>query len=208
MAATGRADVDSRGNFKGYDTASISPLLAGAVARAVLTGGPYPQALLTAMLGRLRADGAMRRERFAAIKACVLRNSRFQGNPTEVTVALDPDRMDPAYVTGRLFALLEKIQSDSLGGDLNSTIKDRYFSAASTTPGLVFPRLIRLSQHHLAKLETGQKVYHERQLGEVMGKLSGFAHHLNVEEQGLFAIGYFHQRQDLFTKKNGKGETK
>ena len=104
--------------------------------------------------------------------------------------------------------MLEKIQADSAGGELNATIKDRYFSAASATPGLVFPRLIRLSQHHLAKLETGQKIYHERQLGEVMGKLQGFPGHLLLEDQGLFAIGYFHQRQDLFkSKKDKEGET-
>ena len=205
VAATGRAETDSRAKFKGYDADSASPLLAGSIARAVLTGGAYPQTLLVAMLNRLRADGAVRHERVAAIKACIVRNSRLQGNPKEISVALDINRKDPAYVTGRLFALLEKIQSDSLGGDLNSTIKDRYFSSASATPSIVFPRLIRLSQHHLAKMDTGQKIYYERQLGDVVGKLDGFAHHLSLENQGLFAVGYFHQRQDLFTsRKNDK----
>ena len=204
VAATGRAAMDPCGRFKGYDPGTVPPFLAGAVARAVLTGAPYPQALLTAMLGRLRADGAIRRERVAAIKACMVRNSRFRGSPKEVSVALDVHGNDPAYVTGRLFALLEKIQSDSLGGDLNTTIKDRYFSAASATPGIVFPRLIRLSQHHLAKLKPDRQVYYEHRLGEVMGKLDGFAHHLGLEDQGLFAVGYFHQRQDLFAKKNRK----
>jgi CRISPR-associated protein Csd1 len=210
VLATGRAQTDSRGKFQGYDSDGISPLLAGAVARAVLTGGPYPQLLLSAMVNRLRADHEIRHERIAAIKGCIVRNSRLQGNPKEVSVALDTNRTDPAYVTGRLFALLEKIQSDSSGGDLNTTIKDRYFSAASATPGIVFPRLIRLGQHHLSKMETGQKIYYERQLGEVVGKLEGFDRHLSLEDQGLFAIGYFHQRQDLFTsKKNGKeGESK
>lgn len=120
-------------------------------------------------------------------------------------MALDVNRTDPPYVTGRLFALLEKIQSDSMGGDLNTTIKDRYFSAASTTPGVVFPRLIRLSQHHMAKLETGQKIYYEKLLGEAISKLDGFARHLNLDDQGLFAIGYFHQRQNLFTSKKKEG---
>ena len=123
-------------------------------------------------------------------------------------MSLDRSRTDAPYVTGRLFALLEKIQSDSLGGDLNATIKDRYFSAASATPGVVFPRLIRLSQHHLSKMETPQKVYYEKQLGEVMNKLDRLGNHFNLESQGLFAIGYFHQRQDLFTsRKNKEGET-
>jgi len=202
VQATGRAEF-SGGSFKGYDADAVPPLLSGALARAVLQGTPYPQMLLGAMLNRLRADGAIRHERVATIKACIVRNSRLNGNPKEVPVALDINRTDPSYVTGRLFALLEKIQSDSAGGDLNTTIKDRYFSAASTTPGLVFPRLIRLSQHHLAKMETPQKVYYEKQIGEVMNKLDRFDSHLNLEEQGLFAVGYFHQRQQLFTKREG-----
>ncbi len=202
VLATGRADVDA-GRFKGYDADSVSPLLAGAIARAVLSGGPYPQTLLHAMLERLRADGEVRHERIAAIKACLTRNSRLQVRPREVPVALDSARTEPAYVTGRLFALLEKIQEDS-AGDLNATIKDRYFSAASATPSFVFPRLIRLSQHHLAKLEPGRKVYYEKQLGEAMNKLRGFAHHLGLEDQGLFAVGYYHQRHDLYTSKKAK----
>lgn len=203
VAAAGRAEF-SAGRFKGYDAASVPPILAGAVVRAVFTGGPYPSMLLGAMLNRLRADGHFSHPRIATIKACLVRNSH-----TEVPVSLDPNRTDPAYVTGRLFALLEKIQSDSAGGSINATIKDRYFSAASATPGIVFPRLIRLSQHHLAKMEGGQKVYYERQLGQVMAKLDCFASHFTLEDQGAFAIGYFHQRQDLFTPRNNKdkGET-
>jgi CRISPR-associated protein Csd1 len=87
---------------------------------------------------------------------------------------------------------------------LNATIKDRYFSAASATPGIVFPRLIRLSQHHLGKLagdKPGLKVNHDRLCGEIMGKLDRFARHFNLEDQGLFAVGYYHQRQDFYTKK-------
>jgi CRISPR-associated protein Csd1 len=206
VAATGRAETDAKGHFKGYDADAASPLLAGAIARAVFTGGPYPQSLLIAMLNRIRADGQVRHERVAAIKGCLVRNSRFANQPKEIPVALNPDRTDPAYVTGRLFALLEKIQTDSAEGDLNKTIKDRYFSAASATPGLVFPRLLRLAQHHLGRMDVGQKVYYEKQLGEVVGKLCAFAPHLGLEDQGLFAIGYFHQRQDLFTKKS-KPET-
>jgi CRISPR-associated protein Csd1 len=201
VQATGRAEFTA-GRFKGYDADTVPPVLAGAVARAVFTGGSYPAVLLGAMLNRLRADGHVSHARVATIKACLARAARKSNDPSkEVPVALDTNRADPGYVTGRLFALLEKIQSDSAGGDLNATIKDRYFSAASSTPGIAFPRLIRLSQHHLAKLEAGQKIYYERQLGEVMGKLRDFPSHLRLEDQGLFAIGYFHQRQDLFTKK-------
>jgi CRISPR-associated protein Csd1 len=208
VLATGRAETDPKGRLKNYDADSVPPLLAGAVARAVLHGGPYPQMLLAAMINRLRADGIISHPRIATIKACIVRKSRLQGKRKEVPVALDVNRPDPPYVTGRLFALLEKIQSDSAGGALNTTIKDRYFSAASATPGTVFPRLIRLSQHHMAKMETGQKVYYEKLLGEAINKLDGFARHLNLEDQGLFAVGYFHQRQSLFTsKKKKEGET-
>lgn len=208
VEATGRAKL-SGGKFQGYDADAVPPLLAGAIARAVFLGTPYPPMLLGQMLNRIRADGYVSHVRVAAIKACLIRNTEFDPHPKEVTVSLDTKRTDPAYVMGRIFALLEKIQTDSLGGDLNSTIKDRYFSAASATPGVVFPRLIRLSQHHLAKMEPGQKVYYEKLLGETMNKLDGFANRLALEDQGLFAVGYFHQRQDLFTKKTDKeGDTK
>src|SRR5665213_3109295 len=164
--------------------------------------------LLTAMINRFRADGIVNHLRVATVKACIVRNLRFQSQPKEVPVALDVNRTDPPYVTGRLFALLEKIQSDSAGGELSSTIKDRYFSAASATPGTVFPRLIRLSQHHMAKLDPPRKIFYEKMLGEAVNKLDGFARHLNLEDQGLFAVGYFHQRQHLFTsKKTKEGET-
>ena len=198
--ATGRAK-SSGGKFQGYDAEAVAPLLAGAVARAVLQGTPYPPMLLGQMLNRIRADGHVSHVRVATIKACLMRNGFPSPQLKEALVALDTSRTDTAYVTGRLFALLEKIQTDSLGGDLNATIKDRYFSAASATPAFVFPRLIRLSQYHLAKMETGQKVYYDRLVGEVVSKLNGFANHMGMEDQGLFAIGYFHQRQDLFTSK-------
>ncbi len=205
--ATGRAETDNRGRFAGkYDADSISPLLAGAIARAILTGGPYPETLLTSMLNRLRSDGVITHSRIAAIKACLNRNSRLRGNPLEVSVALDRTRTDAAYLSGRLFALLEKVQVASADSELNTTIRDRYFSSASMTPAVAFPRLLRLSQYHLAKLETGLKIFFDRQIGEVVGKLDGFARHFTIEQQGLFAIGYFHQRQDLYTSKKSEAE--
>lgn len=206
VQATGRADLVN-GMVKSYDADSISPLLAASAARAVLFGTAYPQSLLTAMLGRLRADGAVTHERIAAVKACIVRNARLQGRPREVSVSLDPQRSDAAYVTGRVFALLEKIQQDSADGELNATIKDRFFSSASATPGVVFPRLLRLSQHHLSKLDAGKRIWHERQLQEAIGKLDGFAAHLGIEDQGLFAIGYYHQRQHFFRKKDEREDT-
>lgn len=207
VAATGRAEVQ-RGRFKGFDTKQVSPLLAGALACSVLTGDPYPQALLATLLSRIRADGIVHHHRCSAIKGCLVRNSRARGNPKEVSVALDVNQPEPAYNLGRLFALLEKIQTDSVEGELNATIKDRYFSSASTTPAVVFPRLLRLNQHHLAKLAIGTRIYYEKLLGGVMGVLTYFPRYLPLEDQGQFAIGYFHQRQDLFKsrKSDSQGE--
>ncbi len=202
VAATGRWDTKKAK----FDTENVSPQLAGDLARSVLTGAAYPQSLVATMLRRIHGDGEIAYPRVAAIKACLVRNSRLRGNPLEVTVKLNPTEANAGYNCGRLFALLEKIQTDSAGGELNSTIKDRYFSSASTTPAIVFPRLFRLSQHHLAKLKTGHKISYDRRLGEVMGQLDQFPRQLALEDQGRFVIGYFHQRQDLFTSKNDKEE--
>jgi CRISPR-associated protein Csd1 len=206
VAATGRAEHDPKGRLKGFDTKANSPQLAGDLARSVLTGAAYPQSLLATMLRRIHSDGEVAYARVAAIKACLVRNSRLRGNHLEVTVKLNPAEANAGYNCGRLFALLEKVQTDSAGGELNSTIKDRYFSSASTTPALVFPRLFRLSQHHLAKLETGHKIAYDRRIGEVMGLLDQFPRQLALEDQGRFVIGYFHQRQDLYTSKKDKEE--
>lgn len=202
VAATGRWE-DKKSKF---NTENVSPQLAGDLARSVLTGAAYPQSLLATMLRRIHSDGDVAYARVAAIKACLARNSRLRGNPLEVSVKLDPSETNTGYNCGRLFALLEKAQTDSADGELNSTIKDRYFSSASTTPALVFPRLFRLSQHHLAKLETGYRISYDRRLGEVMGLLDRFPRQLALEDQGRFVIGYFHQRQDLYTSKKDKEE--
>jgi CRISPR-associated protein Csd1 len=203
--ATGRA-VEDKGKRLKFDTKATSPQLAGDLARSVLTGAAYPQSLLAAMLRRIHSDGEVAYSRVAAIKACLVRNSRLRGNPLEVSVMLDTTNTDAAYCCGRAFAMLEKTQTDSADGELNTTIKDRYFSSASTTPALVFPRLFRLNQHHLAKLEHGSRIYWEKQLGEVLSKLSVFPRLLSLEEQGKFVLGYFHQRQDLYTSKKDKPE--
>jgi CRISPR-associated protein Csd1 len=206
VAATGRAEHDAKGRLKSFDTKATSPQLAGDLARSVLTGAAYPQSLLATMLRRIHSDGEVAYARVAAIKACLIRNSRLRGNPLEVSMKLDPSESNVGYNCGRLFALLEKAQTDSAGVELNSTIKDRYFSSASTTPALVFPRLFRLSQHHLAKLETGHKISYDRRFGDVMRQLDQFPRQLSLEDQGRFVIGYFHQRQDLYTSKKDKEE--
>jgi CRISPR-associated protein Csd1 len=202
VAATGRAEHDPAGKLKGFDTKAVSPQLAGDLTRSVLTGCTYPQSLLTIMIRRIRSDGEVAFVRVSAIKACLVRNSRLRGAPLEVAVELDAQNTDVAYRCGRLFALLEKAQSDSAGGELNSTIKDRYFSSASTTPALVFPRLFRLNGHHLAKLETGGRIFYERQMASAMAGSFDFPRQLSLIEQGRFIVGYFQQRQNLYTKRD------
>lgn len=202
--ATGRVESDPEGRFKSYDSDSVSPKLAGDLARSVLTGAAYPQSLLAAMVRRIYSDGHIRFERVSAIKACLVRNTRHTSNPLEIPMELDQAKADVPYRCGRLFAILEKAQSDSAGGELNSTIKDRYFSAASVTPALVFPRLFRLNGHHLNRLETGSKIYYERLIGSIMTAPFEFSRQLSLLDQGKFITGYFQQRQDLYTSKKSK----
>lgn len=184
------------------ESKDIPPLLGGAVIRSVLSGAPYPSILFSSVLRRIRADRELRYVRAAVLKAYLNRNTRFGIEPLEkeLTMSLDPDRPEPAYRLGRLFAELEKTQEDAQPG-INATIKDRFYGAASATPGSVFPRLIRLNQHHLGKLEKGARTYHEKRIQQIADGLNDFPAHLRLRDQGLFAIGYYHQRQDIFTKK-------
>jgi len=116
-------------------------------------------------------------------------------------MSLDIANPEPAYRLGRLFAALEKTQLDALPG-INATIRDRFYSAASATPGVVFPRLLRTYQHHLSKLTPGGKVNREKLVQEIVSSLIGFPQNLSLADQGLFAIGYYHQTQDFYTAKD------
>ena len=113
---------------------------------------------------------------------------------------LDPDNTHPAYRLGRLFAVLEKAQEEASPG-LNATIRDRYYGAASSTPVAVFTTLLRLKNAHLKKLNLGRAQWFEKLLGEVLSPVADFPAHLALPDQGRFALGYYHQRQDFFTKK-------
>ena len=115
-------------------------------------------------------------------------------------MSLDTTNPNPAYRLGRLFAVLEKIQEAANPG-LNATIRDRFYGAASSSPVTVFPTLLKLKNHHLAKLSVGQKVYYEKMIGEIVSELREFPAQLPLPEQGRFAIGYYHQQRNLYTKK-------
>ncbi len=181
---------------------NVPPQLAGELARAVLSGMPYPQALFSALIRRVRVDAAMNHRRAAILKAFLVRNRKW-----EVPVALDKDHPDEAYHLGRLFSALEKTQEDASEGKLNSTIKDRFFGAASASPATVFPQLLRLHQHHIDRIEnTGWRVNREKLICEICSHITRFPPHLALEKQGLFHIAYYHQRQDFFTKKDDTGK--
>ena len=182
--------------------AKPSPQLAGDLLRAVLTGGRYPATLLNGVTLRIRAEQAVTRGRAAVIKAYYLRNYPIELNKEVYTVSLNETTNVP-YLLGRLFSVLEAVQKAANPG-INTTIKDRYFNAACATPGMAFPTLLRLSQKHLRKLNDGLAAYYDRQITELMAQLpeSGFPARLSLPDQGKFAIGYYHQTQKRFAKKN------
>lgn len=182
--------------------AKPSPQLAGDLLRAVLTGGRYPATLLNGVTLRIRAEQTVTRGRAAVIKAYYLRNYPTELNKEVFTVSLNETTNVP-YLLGRLFSVLEAVQKAANPG-INTTIKDRYFDAACAAPVMVFSTLLRLSQKHLRKLNDGLATYYDKQITELMAQLpeSGFPARLSLPDQGKFAIGYYHQTQKRFAKKN------
>jgi len=185
---------------------NIPPNLAGDFMRSILDGTPYPVTLFQAVLRRICSDTKNRVKpiRAALIKAYLNRYYRYYSNQNQKEVNMELDISQPSigYQLGRLFAVLEKIQEEANPG-INATIRERFYGAACATPVTVFTNLLRLKNHHLAKIENkGRVVNFERLLGEIIGKLKDFPAHLDLHEQGRFAIGYYHQRQEFFTKKS------
>jgi len=183
---------------------NIPPNLTGKVIESVLDGTKYPDTLQQQCIRRIRAEQHVNRIRAAILKAYLNRKETiYNTNEKLITMSLDLDNKNQGYLCGRLFAVLEKIQEAAQPG-INATIKDRYYGAASSTPITVFGRLLNLSNHHLAKLGGGNKTYYEKMIQEIMAGISsnGLPAHLSLDDQSRFAIGYYHQRQDLFTKKD------
>ena len=182
--------------------AKPSPQLAGDLLRAVLTGGRYPATLLNGVTLRIRAEQNVTRGRAAALKAYYLRNYPTDCYKEVFTVSLNESTNVP-YVLGRLFSVLEAVQSAANPG-INTTIRDRYFNSACATPALVFPTLLKLAQKHLQKLPEGRAVHFNRQITELLALVpeDGFPSRLSLPDQGKFEIGYYHQTQKRFAKKN------
>lgn len=183
----------------------VSPHLAGELMRAILTGGRYPHMLLSNAIMRMRADGDLSSLRVALCKAVLARDIRLRSQPDkEIPVSLDTANENPGYLLGRLFSALESAQRAALGPSVNATIKDRFYGAASATPAAIFPMLLRNAQNHFGKIrktKRGLAISIETQIGEIIEKLdSDFPKTLGLENQGRFAVGYYHQRNQIFKK--------
>ncbi len=185
-------------------TENIPSSLSGDFMKAILAGTSYPNSLLYATLRRCRAERDVTYPRAALIKACISRDARLNNTSyhTEVSMSLDTSNPNPGYLLGRLFATLERAQESANPG-INATIRDRFYGAASSTPVAVFPHLLKLKVHHIAKLKNrGQAVNLEKLIGEIMDKINAgeaLPSHLSLHDQGTFAVGYYHQRQNFFT---------
>lgn len=187
---------------------NIPPNLSGDFMQAILRGTPYPHSLLAGVVRRVKSDSETRVNavRASLIKACLNRLLRNhpKSDEKELQMALDIDQASIGYQLGRLMATLEKIQEEANPG-LNSTITDRYYGAACSTPVTVFGTLMRLMRYHMDKLgTTGRKVFFERLIGEITGHILEFPAHLGIYEQGKFAVGYYHQKQAFYTKKDSE----
>ncbi|MDO4732500.1 MAG: type I-C CRISPR-associated protein Cas8c/Csd1 [Bacillota bacterium] len=177
------------------------PQLAGDYLRSILLGSPYPNTLYINILLRIQAERKINYRKAAVIKAFLIKNYR-----EEISVKLDRECRHIAYVLGRLFSVLEEIQK-AANPDINTTIRDKYFTSAGSTPSRVFPTLLDLANKHLRKLkgETEKHIYLEKRLGEIMNLLEeDFPDILSLKDKGIFQIGYYHQKQSRYSKKEDK----
>ncbi len=198
--------VDATVNQNSKDK-SPSPVMTGEVLRAILTDTHYPASLLNGVTLRIRADHKVDRTRAAILKAYYLKKPHPDIPKEVLTVSLNPACDTPAYVLGRLFSVYEAIQSAANPG-INTTIKDKYFNSAAATPAIIFPILGNLAQKHLKKLKSSNRglcVFYEKQLGEVASLLdTSFPVRMSLPQQGAFQLGYYHQTQDRYQKKEDK----
>lgn len=190
-------DIAVHGDFDRLPSRLVKDFL-----MSILQGTCYPQPLLTIVLGRLKDKDGITVQRAALMKAWLNRYIRKSlKNEKEVQVSLDDTNGNIGYCLGRLFAVLEKTQEEAHGKNLNTTIRDRFYGGASSVPVTVFPNLMKLKNHHLAKLENrGRAVNLEKLIGEIMEQISDFPSVLSLVDQGRFAIGYYHQRHNFFKK--------
>ena len=187
------------------DTNKVPPPLTAALFEAILKGTRYPEELLSTVVARVKTDSDEEKNHFikindvrtGLIKGCINRKQ----NKEEIKMSLDLENKNQAYLCGRLFAVLEKIQQDASGGGLNRTIKDSYFASACSKPSTVFPKLYKLSQNHIKKLSS--PIFYNKLCGEILDGLDGkFPSTLSLDDQGRFIVGYAQQNKALYTKKS------
>lgn len=183
-------------------SSEATPNIPDAVVKSIFQGLPYPTSLYQSCIRRIRAEQSVDIVRAAIIKAYINRLT----SKNEISVMLNKDNQNQGYLCGRLFAVIDKIQEDANG---IHSIRERYMNSASATPATVFATMLNLSSHHLEKLSVGRQVYYEKLKQEIIAKLDadGFPSHLDLQDQGRFFVGYYHQRQDFFAaKENNESE--
>ena len=188
--------------------------LVQSIVESILSGNPYPMTLQQACVNRITQERTVSELRAAILKGCINRKARIYKHLKELDMALDKQNDNIAYLAGRLFAVLEQIQQASLGKGVNATIRDRFYASASTRPNMVMGRLIALSNHHLSKLrkeKPGLAVNLEKLLGEIFALIPAEAPTVpatfSLDEQSLFAVGYYHQKVDTYKKEETTNPT-
>lgn len=188
--------------------------LVQSIVESILSGNPYPMTLQQACVNRITQERTVSELRAAILKGCINRKARIYKQLKELDMALDKQNDNIAYLSGRLFAVLEQIQQASLGKGVNATIRDRFYASASTRPNMVMGRLIALSNHHLSKLrkeKPGLAVNLEKLLGEIFALIPAeaptFPATFSLDEQSLFAVGYYHQKVDTYRKEETTNPT-
>ena len=181
----------------GGKVSDVTPNLPDALVKSIFQGLPYPQTLFASCIRRIRAENSIYLTRAAIIKAYLNRINNT--NEQKIKVMLDKENDNQGYLCGRLFAVLDKIQEDA---NNQHTIRERYMNSASSTPAAVFATILNLSSHHSEKLNEGRNVFFEKLKQEIIDKIdaNGFPAHLDLQDQGRFFVGYYHQRQAFFTK--------
>lgn len=181
-----------------------SPAMAGATARAIFSGARYPASLLEAVMLRIRAERDITWGKAAIIKAYYLKNPHEDCPKEVLTVSLNEASTNPAYTLGRLFSVYEAVQQAANPG-INATIKDKYFNSAAAMPASIFPVLNNLCQKHLRKLDARQRVHYDKQIMKLKGVLNeNYPARMTLAQQGSFDLGYYHQTQKRYTKKEEK----
>ncbi|MBQ6694784.1 MAG: type I-C CRISPR-associated protein Cas8c/Csd1 [Bacteroidaceae bacterium] len=180
----------------------VTPNLPESVVKSIFQGLPYPYTLMTECIRRIRAEQKISITRAAIIKAYL---NRLNNSEQKIKVMLDNENKNQGYLCGRLFAVVEKIQEEA---NNQNSIRERYMNSASATPAMVFPTVLNLSSHHSEKLSEKRKIWFEKLKQEIVDRISsdGFPAHLDLQDQGRFFVGYYHQRQDFFEKRTTNNE--